>query len=245
MPSNYPSSPDIFTSKIDNFDDVMAADINNLQDAVAAIQSLLGAPPLGYYQIAASGTYVNATSFTIPGNLTVFLAGFAKFRCANSGTKYGHILSSSYNAGTNLTTANLVPNSNFSLTSAAITNIDISYGNPPDFPKRFSWTPAFSGFSGAVSGTSAFSISNGNCHIIMDVAGPSNATTFTVTLPIVPGINGNILVRVLDNSAIGANTGLLGITNGNLTANVYPLLGGGSWTTSNNKGFLLDGFYGI
>jgi hypothetical protein len=43
----YPGGVDSFTGKVDGVDDVMAADINDLQAAVAAIETELGADPAG------------------------------------------------------------------------------------------------------------------------------------------------------------------------------------------------------
>lgn len=45
MPSNYPEAIDQFTTKTDGVSVVAAADINNLQDAVVAIQTTLGPNP--------------------------------------------------------------------------------------------------------------------------------------------------------------------------------------------------------
>lgn len=43
MPTNYPAALDSFATKVDGVDDVLAADINKLQDAVLALQTKLGA----------------------------------------------------------------------------------------------------------------------------------------------------------------------------------------------------------
>lgn len=42
MPTNFPSSIDTYTTKVDGVSDVLAADTNNLQDAVRAIQIKVG-----------------------------------------------------------------------------------------------------------------------------------------------------------------------------------------------------------
>ena len=43
MPTNFPTNPDTYTTKVDGVDTVMAAHINNLQDAMMAVeQALLG-----------------------------------------------------------------------------------------------------------------------------------------------------------------------------------------------------------
>jgi hypothetical protein len=47
MSTNYPGALDSYSDKTDSVDDVMAADVNNLQDAVVAIQTELGTDPAG------------------------------------------------------------------------------------------------------------------------------------------------------------------------------------------------------
>lgn len=43
MPTDFPTSIDSYTTKLNNVDTIAAADINNLQDATLAIETLLGA----------------------------------------------------------------------------------------------------------------------------------------------------------------------------------------------------------
>jgi hypothetical protein len=47
--SSYPGALDSFTNKTDNVDDVQAAHVNNLQDAVVAIETELGTDPAGSF----------------------------------------------------------------------------------------------------------------------------------------------------------------------------------------------------
>jgi hypothetical protein len=47
MPTSFPGTADTFTTKLDGVSDVLAADINNLQDAVVAIQNRIGANASG------------------------------------------------------------------------------------------------------------------------------------------------------------------------------------------------------
>lgn len=56
MPTNFPTSLDSYTNKVDGVDTVQAAHVNNLQDAVVAIEALLGAG-------SASGTYTPVLAF--------------------------------------------------------------------------------------------------------------------------------------------------------------------------------------
>jgi len=67
MSTNYPSAIDDFIAKIDNTDDVIAAHINNLQDAVAALQTKLGTnssaatTSFDYFLKHSSGVFRNHT----------------------------------------------------------------------------------------------------------------------------------------------------------------------------------------
>jgi hypothetical protein len=184
MSTNYPSALDSYTTKIDLVTDVMAADINNPQDAIIAIETELGLDPRGSYTDVSAritdyaarianleigwvalpnGTRVSDTSFTLPGDYSGVLKNFAKWKGFLSSQKYGYVLSSSYSSGTGLTTVNLVPNSDYSLSvGGTITGMFVSFGNPPDFTVWFSW-PA-SSLTGVILGNGSiaakFSISD-------------------------------------------------------------------------------------
>jgi hypothetical protein len=74
--ASYPTSVKSFTTKVDNVDDVMAEDINGLQDEVVAIQTALGTgltnPVVQVVNVQsgalASGTTVMPVDDTIPQN---------------------------------------------------------------------------------------------------------------------------------------------------------------------------------
>jgi phage-related tail fiber protein len=76
VPTNYPTTIDSYTNKLDGVSDVLAADINNLQDAVLALQNKVGVasstagevifttksvPPTGY--LKANGAAVSRTTY--------------------------------------------------------------------------------------------------------------------------------------------------------------------------------------
>lgn len=109
----------------------------------------------GWYRFWNTATYVSPTSFSLPGDFTAFFKIGVKVRLENSGIKYGHCFSSSYAGG--ITTVNLVPNTSLSLANAAISNVDISYGNPPDFPFWFNYLSTLTGETGS-AGTFAESV---------------------------------------------------------------------------------------
>ncbi len=106
----------------------------------------------GWINLGLSATYVSATSFTVPGDYTAYFKLGAKIRLVNSTTKYGYVLSSSYSAPN--TTVNLVANTSHALASAAITDLRLSYANPPDFPAYLTWTPTVTYSGGTTDPTS-------------------------------------------------------------------------------------------
>ncbi|MFA5836169.1 MAG: hypothetical protein WC837_04350 [Bellilinea sp.] len=163
----------------------------------------------GWLDFGLSGTYVSPTSFTLVGDFTAYFKIGTKFRCVNSTTKFGYILSSSYTAPN--TTVNLVPNTSFSLANAAITGIRISYANPPDFPGYLNYTPTVTYAGGTTDPTSMaiykaeFSMNGKQVSLSIRGAltvGAGNRTFVLFTLPI--NASG-------DTDAATASTGINGI----------------------------------
>jgi hypothetical protein len=65
MPTSFPGTVDTYTTKVDNVSDVLAADINNLQDAIVAIQNRIGANASGAVILAVPAqTISGAKTFT-------------------------------------------------------------------------------------------------------------------------------------------------------------------------------------
>jgi hypothetical protein len=71
--SSYPSSIKSFTTKVDNVDDVMAADVNDLQAEVVAIETALGVNMAlaqgvkGWLAVDCTGTMTILDSFNVSG----------------------------------------------------------------------------------------------------------------------------------------------------------------------------------
>ena len=131
----------------------------------------------GWLDLGLTGTYVGATSFTMSGDYTAYFKPYAKFKCVNSTTKFGYVLSSSYAAPN--TTVNLVPNTSYSLANAAITDIKISYASPPDFPNLLAYTPTLSARSGSFTNATVsgnFSITDRKCHVEITITIVTNGT---------------------------------------------------------------------
>lgn len=70
MPTSYPTSLDSYTTKVDSVSDVLAADVNNLQDAMAAIQTRVGTSASPTFLPRAGGSMTGTLSTTFGINLT-------------------------------------------------------------------------------------------------------------------------------------------------------------------------------
>lgn len=68
------------------------------------------------------------------------------------------------------------------------------------------------------------------------IQGTSNATTITFTLPVATtGLLIDVPCRAIDNGASQVDPGLVEISSGSTTVNVYKTMAGGAWTNSGSK----------
>lgn len=154
----YPTSLDNFAHKIDNFDTIFAQDVNELQDAIEAIEGELGTLPKGpaasvkalleslmsgWIPEAETWVYVSATSFKIVGKNVVsrFPPG-TRIRLTQSSTvKYFVVKSVAFSTDTTVT---ITAGSDYSLANAAITEPSYSqFFAPANFPGGFNYTPTW------------------------------------------------------------------------------------------------------
>lgn len=186
--------------------------------------------------------YASANSFTISGvdRTTTFTKG-TRVKCTNNSTTfYGVVASSSFSTNTTVT---LVANSDYSLANSAITNPFYSYqANPQGYPGWFNYTPTYTGFSAnPTTGSSRFNIIGTRCLIqhSESVAGTSNATGFTFSLPVnsssTSGGNWSSSAQVQDSGTIQTNSGLIQFGTTSAVANVYKSWNATSWTSSGSK----------
>lgn len=112
-------------------------------------------PISGWVPYPATWTRTSASTFTVIGDQTAIFQGGTKLRFAQSATKYAVVRSSSYSAGTGLTTVTIHVNTNYTLAAAAITSPFFSYiENPQGWAavEWFDWSPTYSA-SGAMTFT--------------------------------------------------------------------------------------------
>jgi hypothetical protein len=98
-------------------------------------------------------------TFTVPGDLTLKYRKGAKVYYDDGAGDFGVIASSSHAAGT--TTVNLIPNTDYAMAAATITDTYLSYiENPEGFPHWFNYSPTVSGSGGSAG---AYAESESSC----------------------------------------------------------------------------------
>lgn len=108
----------------------------SIGDSGVSIDSLLNQ----WIPVSEAWTRTGNHVFTVPGDLTLQYRKGAKIRYKDGGSnEYGVVGSSSHAGGT--TTVNLIPNIDYTMAAATITDRYISYGeNPESFPQWFNFT---------------------------------------------------------------------------------------------------------
>lgn len=194
----------------------------------------------GWTTASETWTYASANSFTISGSnkTAVYTKGTRIKATNNSITYYGTVASSSYGGGD--TTVTLVANSDYSLANSAITSPNYSYeANPQGYPGWFNYSPTWGGVSANPSSVIARFHIVGNTvdlHIHCGGAGISNATTFTMTLPVnAAQTYWAALINVYDNSNSVTTPGIAITQSSSSTLSLQKDSANTPWTASNGK----------
>ena len=185
-------------------------------------------------------TYASTSpdTFTTAGDRTAVFSKGTRIKMINTTLKYFVVASSSFGAGT--TTVTVTGGTDYSLAAVAISANSYSYAaNPQGYPGYFNYAPTFTGFSAdpAVGdGSSRFAVNGRTCiwEHNYNTAGTSNATGFTVTLPIASASYFRSWLLVLDNSAARAALGMISI-NSTTVAGLFTDGTGAAWTGSGTK----------
>lgn len=175
----------------------------------------------GWIPIFQTAIYASPTSVTFANvDLTAYLKIGVKCSWYQSaGWRYGYVLSSSYSVGN--TTLNFVANTSFNVANTAISTFKISYGNPPDFPRTFTYTPTITAASGtftSVSATGTFRIDGHAIYIEIVINITTNGSAGIVVIATMP------MTAIGDFMFVGrnANTGnmLQGLTQNSNTLGI-------------------------
>jgi len=177
------------------------------------------------------------TTFTTTGDRTVVFSKGTRLRVTDTTTKYFVVVSSSFGAG--VTTVTITGGIDYVL-AANPSAQSYSYAvNPQGYPGYFNHTTTFGGFSADPSAVSfVFSVLGSlcNCYLFL-TPGTSNATTFTISLPIAVLQGGySQSLRVHNNGANGVTAGMIEFVGSSVTANLYRDGAFLAWTASGAKG---------
>ena len=186
MPTNFPTNPDTYTTKVDGVDTVMAAHINNLQDAMMAVEDFALDLRDGWCYDTDTWVYVSPTSFKIAGkNVAYRFPKGTKIKLVQSGsTKYFYVVATDYSADTTIT---ITGGSDYALANENISGQAYSYAAASqDFPQWFNYTPTiYTGWSALPTGTYKFYAVGNTCFYNIDQSdGTSNGATTQLGMPI-------------------------------------------------------------
>jgi len=221
-----------FTRKTDGIDDVLANDVNELQQALED----------GWTPVTATWTRTANHAFAVSGDVTATYAPGVKVRYKDGGAfEYGVIASSTHAAGT--TTVTLITNSDYAMADATITDRWLGRANlPAGWPDWFNYAPAQTGFSTAPAGGIYRWRADGRrveVVIRQPANGTSDATTFTIATPAAARTITNAIWRAtcsyIDNTTAATTYGAIEIASAATVIDVFTNATTGAWTDSGGK----------
>ena len=129
MTTTFPTNPDTYTTKVDGVDTVMAAHINNLQDAMMAVEDFALDLRDGWCYDTDTWNYNDATSFKITGkDVRYKFPKGTKIKLVQTTTKYFYVVATAYSTDTTIT---ITGGSDYTLASATISGQAYSYADTP------------------------------------------------------------------------------------------------------------------
>ncbi len=240
MTTNFPTNPDTYTTKVDGVDTVMAAHINNLQDAMMAVEDFALDLRDGWCYDTDTWVYVSPTSFKIAGkDVRYRFPKGTKIKLVQSGsTNYFYVIATAYSTDTTIT---ITGGSDYTLASATISGQAYSYAAAPQgFPQWFNFTPTlYTGWSALPTGTYIFKIIGRLCIYPVDMgAGTSNGTSAELSIP-VPASNamtkGGANGYAVDNGTTLTGASRWRITGADSKVQFFTNMATGDWTNSGTK----------
>jgi len=189
-------------------------------------------------------TYVSASSFKITGfDATAYLKKGTKIQFNQSGVKYATLSADATFSSD--TTVNIIVNTDYTIANAAITAPYYSYQDSPQgWPDWYNYAPTPTGFTAVVPTNAVYRYkTSGSSTVTLFVEqggnGTSNATTFTIPLPVTAATITNALwiaaTSFFNNSAQSANSGIVSIASAATVAQLFTTWAGGTWTGSGGK----------
>lgn len=184
-------------------------------------------------------TYASATTVTSSIDpRTIYEIGDRIRLVNNSTTKYFYIV------GLTDTVVTLWAGSSYTIANSAITNLYFSKSeNPIGFPYAFPYTATLTGFSADPASPLYFGRMHGKWMCIdvrLNNAGTSNATTFTISLPVTAATVSNMNWQAgtydqVNNSVNSTVPGLARISSAGTVVNLFLDISGTGWTAALDK----------
>jgi hypothetical protein len=191
--------------------------------------------PDGWVAAGETWTYASATTFTVAGvDVTAKYSKGTRIKLTQTTAKYFVVAASSFSTNTTVT---ITAGTDYTLANAAITSPLYSYAtNPQGYPGWFTYTPTYTGFSADPTPDAKFCVVGLMCTVLhQGSAGTSNATGFTLTLPIASAVAGQYqwaLAR--DNGTVAAAPGMIEFA-ASSTLTLYLTGAATAWTNSGSK----------
>lgn len=204
----------------------------------------------GWVPFPWSLSFGSGTTVTIVGDYTANFNKGTRVKLTQGGTvRYYLTANSSASSGT--TTVTVVGDAGTTVANSAISNVFYSYEvNPQGFPHYFNWQPVFTGFSVSpgTNGANKYTVVGNTCFLVRDSNnsdGTSDATSFTMTLPVPSAVSASELIFVKDNGANVTTPGHILFSASSGTASLFKTFYNGSWTSSAGKNAFFSVTYPI
>lgn len=189
----------------------------------------------GWIPVTETWTRTSDTTFTVTGDYTSVLAIRDKIKVTDTTTKYFAITAVSYSAPD--TTVTIYGPSGSVLAGSPTARWYSKMESPANYPTAWTtWTPTFGGFSANPTVVATYMQLGKMVSVRLNTtgAGTSNATTFTLTLPVAAKSTVNFMGIYAINA--GSAVSARGKTNASSTTlDLYTDAAGSAWTNSGNK----------
>jgi len=214
---------------------VLQTEITVLETDITVLENNITQLNLGWVTVSETGTYLSASAFRVPGDITEFLRAGQKVKLLLDGTAfYANVASWAFGAG--VTTISILINTDYVLTNNVITKVQLSNVNPVDFPAFFNYNLNASGFSSLIYNLGRYVVQGDIVRGEVQIGGTSNSTALTIAIPAPPNTLGMIgaAYQVADNGTGSVNVGIISATSP-FTATIYKDQNFGTWTAANLK----------
>ncbi len=235
---------DSFTTIVD--EDTMSSDsatkVPTQQSVKAYVDANSGSSD-GWIEVSDTWTYASATTFTIAGvDRTSVLTPGTKIKLTQTTVKYFVVASSAFSTDTTVT---LMATTDYSLANAAITSPFYSYHDAQGFPSAFNYSTAnITGFTANPTANVLKYMTRGRqIYILFEFFGTSNATTMTMTVPVIASPSATQYVQtcaVCDNGT-WTNPGVVGFKSSESAATIYWGKSSTAFTSNSYGGFTSSG----